>query len=217
MKNLLVILFLCFSFSSLLAQNPVTLKNDGDKAMAAKQYAVALTDYEKALTVWGKKPTDNVMIYAMGTCAYSINDMKKALKYFDMSIAAGYNLDMAYQYKACVMTAQKNNDGYIQTLQEGLTKVPNSKALKASLSKYYDSEGDKHYHAALEILKNAVAQVNAGKLSSSDKAFKTENERARHELNEALKLFNQSLELTPNEESTKKAKSNCQTQLQMLI
>jgi hypothetical protein len=89
--------------------------------------------------------------------------------------------------------------------------------MKVSLSKYYDSEGDKLYHTALEILKNAVAQVNAGKLSSSDNAFKPENEKARHELNDAIKLFNQSLELTPNEESTKKAKSNCQTQLQMLI
>jgi tetratricopeptide (TPR) repeat protein len=217
MKNMLVVLFLCFSFSSLHAQNPVTLKSDGDKALAAKQYAVALVDYEKALTVWGKRPTDNAMIYAMGTCSYSINDMKKAMKYFDMSIAAGFNLDMAYQYKACVMTAQKNNDGYVQTLKEGLNKVPNSKAMKVSLSKYYDSEGDKLYHTALEILKNAVAQVNAGKLSSSDNAFKSENEKARHELNDAIKLFNQSLELTPNEESTKKAKSNCQTQLQMLI
>ncbi|MEI6276725.1 MAG: hypothetical protein WCP08_12085 [Prolixibacteraceae bacterium] len=217
MKNMIVVLLLCFSFSALNAQNPVTLKSAGDKALAAKQYAVALTNYEKALAVWGKKPIDNAMIYTMGTCAYSANDMKKSLKYFDMSIAAGYNLDMAYQYRACVMQAQKDSDGYLQTLKDGLVKVPNSKALKGSLSKVYDTEGDKHYHLALDILKNAVAQVNAGKITSADKAFKAENERARRELNEAIKWLNMSLELTPNDENTKKAKGNCQTQLQMLI
>lgn len=217
MKRLAVVLLVSLSYSLLFAQNAETLRNDGNKAMAAKQYAVALANYEKALTAWGNKPADNAMIYAMGTCAYSINDMKKSLKYFDMSIAAGYNLDMAYQYRACIMTAQKNNEGYVQTLKDGLAKVPNSKAMKESLSKYYDSEGDKHYKAALDILKNAVAQVNAGRISASDKAFKSENEKARKELNEAIKWLNLGLELIPADEHMKKAKSNCQSQLQILI
>lgn len=217
MKRLVFVLLVCICSSTLFAQKAETFRNEGNKAMAAKQYAVALANYEKALAAWGNKPADNAMIYAMGTCAYSINDMKKSLTYFDMSIAAGYNLDMAYQYRACVMTAQKNNEGYLQTLKDGLAKVPNSKALKESLSKYYDSEGDTHYKAALEILKNAVAQVNAGKYSSTDKAFKLENEKARKELNEAIKHLNQGLELVPADEHMKKAKSNCQTQLQMLI
>lgn len=217
MKRLVFVLLVFFSSTTLFSQNAETFRNEGNKAMAAKQYAVALTNYEKALATWGNKPADNAMIYAMGTCAYSANDMQKSLKYFDMAIAAGYNLDMAYQYRACVMTAQKNNEGYVQTLKEGLVKVPNSKALKESLAKYYDTEGDKHYKAAVDILKNAVAQVNAGKMSSTDKAFKTENEKARKELNESIKWLNQGLELLPADEHMKKAKGNCQTQLQMLI
>jgi tetratricopeptide (TPR) repeat protein len=217
MKRLALVLLVSLSFSLLFAQNAETFRNDGNKAMAAKQYAVALANYEKALAAWGNKPADNAMIYAMGACAYSINDMKKSLIYFDRSIAAGYNLDMAYQYKGCIMTAQKNTEGYLQTLKEGVAKVPNSKALKESLSKYYDAEGDKHYKVALDILKNAVAQVNAGKISSTDKAFKEENEKARKELNEAIKWLNLGLELVPADEHMKKAKGNCQTQLQMLI
>jgi hypothetical protein len=37
------------------------------------------------------------MIFSMGACAYRVNDMKKSLKYIDMSIAARHDLDMAYQ------------------------------------------------------------------------------------------------------------------------
>lgn len=217
MKRLVLVFLMCFCFSFLYAQTAAILKGEGDKALGTKQYAVALAKYEKALTVWGSKPADNVMIYAMGTCAYSLNDMKKSLKYFDMAIAAGYNLDMAYQYRGCIMTAQNNTEGYVQTLKEGLAKVPNSKALKASLAKYYDSEGDKHYHLALDILKKATSQVNSGKITSSDPTFRVENEKARKELNEAIKWLNMSLELAPGEEHTKKSKSNCQSQLQMLI
>jgi tetratricopeptide (TPR) repeat protein len=233
MKRFVVVLLLCFAFTTLYSQKEPTkkeqkaqqvtalqisaLKNEGNKAFAIKDYKTALAKYESAMAIWGNQPADYAMIYSMGTCAYSLNDMPKALKYFDMSIAAGQNLDMAYQYKGCVMQARKDTVGYVKTLKEGLAKVPKSIALKSSLSKYYDGEGDKHYHKAIEILKYATGQVNAGKYSSSDKAFKAENERARKELNDALKLYNTGLELTPNEDHIKKAKNNCVTQLQMLI
>lgn len=217
MKRLAVVLFLCFSFSLLYSQNAVTLKNEGNKAMTDKQYAKALVLYENALNVWGNRPMDNAMIFAMGACAYRINDMKKSLKYIDMSIAAGYSLDMAYQYKACIMKAQNNTDGYFKTVKEGMAKVPDSKALKEALAKCYFTEGDNHYHAACDILKKAVDQVNAGKLSTSDKVFKEQNDKARLDLNEALKNLNMSLELNPNDENAKKVKANCQNQLKMLI
>ena len=233
MKRFAVVLLLCFAFTTLYSQKEPSkkeqkaqqvkalqvsaLKNEGNKALAIKDYKTALAKYESAMAIWGNLPADYAMIYSMGTCAYSLNDMPKALKYFDMCIAAGQNLDMAYQYKGCVMQARKDTVGYVKTLKEGLAKVPKSIALKSSLSKNYDAEGDKHYHKAIEILKYATGQVKAGKYASSDQAFKAENERARKELNEALKLYNTSLELTPNEEHIKKAKSNCVTQLQMLI
>jgi pilus assembly protein Flp/PilA len=233
MKRFVVVLLLCFAFTTLYSQKEPskkeqkaqqvtalqisTLKNDGDKALAIKDYKTALAKFERAMAIWGNQPADYAMIYSMGTCAYNLNDMPKALKYFDMCIAAGQNLDMAYQYKGCVMQARKDTVGYVRTLKDGLAKVPKSTALKSSLSKYYDAEGDKHYHKGVDILKYATGQVKAGKYTSSDNAFKAENERARKELNEALKLYNTSLELTPNEEHIKKAKSNCVTQLQMLI
>ncbi len=179
MKRLILFLLVCFSFCSLHAQSAAKLKAEGDKALAAKQYTIAMDKYEKALSVYGKKPADRSMIYSMGKCAYSLNDMSKSLKYFDMSIAAGYKLNMAYQYRGNIMTAHKDSLGYIKTLKEGLVKVSNSKALKALLFKYYDSEGDIHYHKAFDILKNAVVEINAGKYSATDNAFKIENDKAR--------------------------------------
>jgi len=217
MKRFAVVLFVCFSFSSLYSQDAVTLKNEGNKAMSAQQWAVALAKYEKALTVWGKGPTDQAMIFSMGACAYRVNDMKKSLKYIDMSIAAGHNLDMAYQYRLCIMKAQNNNDEYVKTLKEGLVKVPNSKVMKETLAKYYFTEGDKHYHEALEIMKTAVAQVKAGKYPASDKAFKDQNDKARMYFKEAMKYMNMSLELNPNDDKAKTVKTNCQNQLNMLI
>jgi len=217
MKKLTVVLLVCFSVSSMYAQNVVSLKNEGDKAMGAKQYVIALTKYEKALAVWGKKPVDNAMIFSMGECAYRVNDMKKSLMYIDQSIIAGYNLDMDYQYRACIMKAQKNTEGYLKTLKEGLVKVPGSKALKETLSKYYFDEGDKHYHEACDIMKKASEQMKGGKFSSSDKAFKVQNDKAKLDFNEALKYLNMALGLTPNDEHAKKVKSNCTNQLQMLI
>jgi len=217
MKRLVGLLILCFSFSFLYAQKAETLKSEGDKAYNGKQYALALTKYEKALTVWGSKPTDNAMIFAMGACAYNVKDMKKSQKYIDMTIAAGYNLDMAYQYKACIMQAENNPEGYVKTLNEGLAKVPNSKSMKESLAKHYFEEGDKHYHAGKDILKKATDLVNAKKLSANDKAYKDENTKARTEFNEAIKFMDMSLKVNPDYENAKIIKNNCQSQVKMLL
>jgi len=217
MKRLVVIFFICFSFSCLYSQNAVSLKNEGNKALGAQQYGIALLKFEGALKVWGNKPPDNAMIFSMGTCAYRLNDMKKSLKYIDMTIAAGYNLDMAYQYRACIMKAQNNTEGYFSTLREGLAKVPASKSLKESLAKYYYSEGSSHYHKGSDILKSTNEKLHAGKYMSTDKALKEDNARARDEFNQAIKLMQLSLELVPNDENARTIIGNCQVKLKAMI
>lgn len=217
MKRLAFVLFFCLIFSTLYSQKPTILKADGDKALKAKNYALALQNYEKALAVWGNNPTDYVMIYAMGTCSYSVNDMNKAQKYFDMCIAANSNVDMAYQYKACVMKAKNDDAGYLSTLKEGITKVPNSKALKETLGKYYFAEGNKHYKEAMDLMKSAANQVKSGKISATDKAFKDLNDKARLDYKEALKWMEMSLGVNPSDENAKTVKNSCVNQLQMLI
>ena len=217
MKRLVVIVMICFCFSCLYSQNAVSLKNEGNKALSAQQYGIALLKFEGALKVWGNKPADNAMIFSMGNCAYRLNDMKKSLKYIDMAIAAGYNLDMSYQYRACIMKAQNNSDGYCTTLKEGLAKVPASKSMKESLAKYYYSEGSNHYHKGSDILKNTNEKLHAGKYTSTDKALKEENAKAREEFNQALKLMQLSLELAPNDENAKTIIGNCQVKLKAMI
>jgi hypothetical protein len=66
-------------------------------------------------------------------------------------------------------------------------------------------------------MKNAIAQVKAGKYAASDKAFKDQNDKARLDFKEAMKFMNMSLELNPNDENTKTVKTNCQNQINMLI
>lgn len=219
MKRLTFILILCIAFSSVYAQKekPEALLYDGNKAFSSKQYALALSKYEKALTVWGNKPADNAMIYNMGVCAYQVRDMKKSQKYIDMTLAAGYNLDMAYQYKACIMQAQNNQEGYVNVLKEGLVKVPASKAMKESLAKHYYEEGDKHYHAAKDMVAKTSDLIKAGKLKSTDQAYKDENQKAKAEFNEAIKLMDLALKVNPDYENARIIKKNSQNQLNILF
>ncbi len=233
MKRFFVVLFLCFAFTLLNAQKEPTrkaqkaqkvqamqtsaAKNEGNKALAMKDYKTALAKFESVLAATSGQPADYAMIYSMGTCAYNLNDMPKSLKYFEMCLAAGQNTDMAYQYKACIMKAQKNNADYLKVLKEGLAKVPNSSGLKGMLGTYYCEEGDKCYHKALETMKSASAMVKSGKVSSADKAFKELNDRARIDFKECLKWVDMSLQMNPNDVNAKNLKKNCSTQLQMLI
>jgi hypothetical protein len=124
---------------------------------------------------------------------------------------------MSYQYRACIMKAQNNNEEYFKTLKDGLAKVPASKPLKEMLAKYYFTEGDKRYHTGKEILKNAAEQVNAGKYSVSDPAFMEQNNKAKVEFNEALKLLNMSLELNPADKNAEIVKKNTINQLSVLL
>jgi tetratricopeptide (TPR) repeat protein len=230
MKRLLIVLLLCFAITAsysqkalsqkdqkVLALQVTALKNEANKALAIKDYKTALAKFENVQSISGSQSADNVMVYTMGTCAYSLNDMPKALKYFDACIAAGHNLDMAFQYKACVMKAQKNDEGYIKTLKEGLAKVPTSKSMKATLGKYYFEEGDKFYHKGMDCMKNVSDMVKAGKASSADKSFKELNEKARQNFKECIKWMDMSLEANPTEENSRIIKKNCATQLQTLI
>ncbi|MCE1199285.1 MAG: hypothetical protein LWW85_09990 [Marinilabiliales bacterium] len=217
MKRLAVLLLLCFSFEMLMAQDALLLRDQGNKALASKQYALALAKYEKAFTVWGKRAADPAMIFSAGTSAYMVKDMKKSLKYIDQAIGAGYNLDMAYQYRACIMKANNDSAGYLKTLKEGWTKVPNSRALKETLAKHYVSLGDQLYRAGNEAARKVAEQMKSGKYSLSDKNFQSLNAKAKSALNEAIQWLNQGLELNPADEKAKTLKTSCENQLKNLI
>jgi hypothetical protein len=50
MKKVALILFVCFSFGILSAQESIKLQNAGNDALKAKDYATALGNYEKAIS-----------------------------------------------------------------------------------------------------------------------------------------------------------------------
>ena len=51
MKKIVLILFVCLGFGSLSAQESIKLQNAGNDALNAKDYATALSNYEKAMAV----------------------------------------------------------------------------------------------------------------------------------------------------------------------
>ncbi len=96
MKRFAVVLFVCFSFTSLYSQDAIVLKNEGNKAMAAQQWAVALAKYEKALTVWGKRPTDQAFKDQNDKARM---DFKEAMKFMNMSLELNPNDEKAKTVK----------------------------------------------------------------------------------------------------------------------
>jgi tetratricopeptide (TPR) repeat protein len=216
MKRLILISIFCFALTSVFAQEAVELKNAGNEALKTKDYAKALENYEKAFAVWGDQPQDFPTIYNAGVCAFNLKDYPKSFKYFDQAIAGNYKVEMAYRYKATGYKAQNNTEAYLATLNEGIAKSPENSQLKDMLAKYYQVEGTANYNSAAAILKAAADKVAAGKMKTTDPAYKAETDKAKKEFNEAIELINKALEIKPADETSKKIKSACEQNIKAL-
>ncbi len=216
MKKLITIFIFCFSLTAVFAQESVELKNAGNEALKTKDYAKALENYEKAIAAWGDQPQDFPMIYNSAVCAYSLKDYAKAAKYFDQAIAGNYKVETAYVYKATMSKAENKTDLYLSILNEGIAKSQENSKLKDMLSKYYQVEGTSNYNDAAKILKAAADKVTAGKMKTTDDAYKAEVEKAKKEFSAAIEMINKSLEVNPNDENAKKIKAACEQSLKAL-
>lgn len=217
MKKLIFIFVLCLSFGTLIAQETVTLKNAGNDALKAKDYAKALENYEKAIGAWGTDSMDYAMVYNTAYCAVQLKDYEKANKYFDQSIAGNYKPEESYFYKVMILKMQKNNDEYLKALNEGVVKFPESEKFKTELSKYYLIEGNTHYNNGATILKGAIAKITSKKYKdTNDPAYKAEIEKVKKEFSDAIPSLDKALELNPADANAKAIKAACEKQLKTL-
>ena len=131
MKKIILLLALCFTANNFFAQttDPNQLKNEGNDALNAKNYAVA---FEK---------------YNCGVCADNIKKYKEAADYFDIAIKKNYNLANAYIGKSAAYRDMKNNQEYIATLTEGIKAVPGNATIEKLYAIYYLKEGQKFQQA----------------------------------------------------------------------
>jgi tetratricopeptide (TPR) repeat protein len=213
MKRTLLVFALCLSFGTLFAQSAVDLKNAGNAAMEAKDYKKALGNYEKAMASWGSEPKNFAMISNAGACAYKLKDYPKAIKYFDQVIEGSSDNESAFIYKALSYKSLKKTDECIKTYEDGITKNPNSEALKDGLFKYCKAESKNHYIAGTNLFKSTIAKVNAQKMKTDDPTYLAETSKAKKEFNTAIELINKSLSINPDDADAKQVKAACEQSL----
>lgn len=147
MKKLFLLLVLCFTANSIFAQTtePMQLKNEGNDALNAKNYALAFTKYSEYLKLTNNQ--DSVVAYNCGVCADKAQKPNEAVTYFDIAIQKGYNIGNAYVGKAGALRDLKKNSEYLTTLQDGMKAAPDNKTIQKLYAIYYLKEGQKFQKA----------------------------------------------------------------------
>jgi len=217
MKKVILVFLLFISFGSLMAQETATLKNAGNDALKAKDYAKALENYEKVMAVTGTAAPDYAMIYNSAVCAIQIKNYEKAAKYFDQTIAGNYKPEDSFFNKAMVLKLQKKNEEYLKVMNEGIAKFPENTKFKADLSKYYLMEGNVQYNNGATLLKSAIDKLKAKKYKDTkDPAYLADIEKVKKLFGDAIPSLDKALALNPEDATAKAMKLNCEKQLKTL-
>ncbi len=187
------------------------LKNEGNAAVQAKDYAKALDLYEKALVKWGDKPVaDTSMIYNMGYCAISSKNYEKALKYFDQAISLNYKKANAYVYESDIFKAQKKDAESLKALESAYAVAPDNALVKGKLAGYYVKEAYSLYGKGSAILTKANNEVTAGKLKTTDEAYKKAFQNAKDAYTKVIPLAEKALGFEPKNATAKQLKEACE-------
>lgn len=213
MKRLFLVIAFCFGMTAGFAQDAVDaiqLKNDGNEALRGKNYKKALELFEKSIANWPEdEEEDKAMIYNAGFCAYKIKDYTKAVKFFDQSIDSNYKVSTAYLYKADSQRKSGDKDGYVETLEAGIAANPNDSKMKSMLSTHFLKAGNAFYKKGANILKQAAADVSAGKYTTADEQYQQATTEAKDEFKKALPYFERALKIEPNDATAKQLKEAC--------
>ncbi len=217
MKRITLILFLGLGFVTLFAQESVKLQNAGNDALKAKDYAGALSNYEKAMAVWGNAPKDSVMFYNCAICAFQVKDFDKAIKFFDLAAASKYKTEDALFNKIIIYKIQKNTEAYTKALSDGFAQYPENAKFKGEVAKNYLMEGVGHYNGGNALLKGAIDKVNTKKFKdATDPGYKAEIAKAKKEFSDAVVSFDKSIGLNPADAKAAELKAACEKQIKAL-
>lgn len=159
MKKIIFLLALCLSVGNLFAQDAADkLRDEGDAALKAKDYATVLTKYGEYLKQTNYQ--DTARIYNCGFAANQAKKYAEAAKYFDMCVKNNYNVDDAYVGEAMAYRNLNKTEDFLATVEDGFKVVkegPNRVNLEKLLYGY--------------CMKAGQAAQKAGKLEEADKMF----------------------------------------------
>lgn len=233
MKKIVLLLALCLCIGNLFAQDADKLRDEGDAALKAKDYAGALTKYGEFLKMTDYK--DTVRIFNSGFCATQAKNYAEAIKYFDMSIANNYNTDDSYVGKAQAYKNLNKNAEFMATIEKGLEAFPGNENMEKLLyvqcikqgqaaqkaNKMSEAEelykevllvsnktykGNALYSLGVMFYNNGAKILQAATpLATSDPdKYKTEKEKADTDLKKAKEYLTQALSINPNDANSKK-------------
>jgi tetratricopeptide (TPR) repeat protein len=214
MRKLFFVVLMSFVVSVVSAQAPektfADLKNEGNAANKAKDYAKALELYEQAMVLWGDKPiVDTSMIYNMGLWAKSTKNYEKAIKYFDQSISMNYKKVNSLVNESDVYSLMKKNAESLKALETALSIAPEDAKVKSKLASYYVKEANVFYSKASEIMTKVNGQITAGKLKTIEEQKQAEKP-AVDEFKKALPLIEKALGYDANNGTAKQLKAACE-------
>lgn len=153
MKNIITLLFVSLLFSTIYAQETATdFKNDGMWKHKVKNYAGALSSYNKSIELSEENP-DPDTYYRAALCAYQNTEYELAVEYFDEVIKRKYKKAIPYKLKAKTYEKLEDFDNLKTTLKAGIESYPeNSIDLKKMLGLAYFDRGE--YDKAIVLLED---------------------------------------------------------------
>lgn len=233
MKKIVLLLAFCLSMGNLFAQDADKLRDEGDAALKAKDYAGAFTKYSEYLKMTDYQ--DTVRIFNCGFCADQIDNHAEAARFFDLSIKNKYNEDDAYVGKAKAYREMNKAAEFTATVEEGLKAFPKNQNLEKMLYVYCIKSGQaaqkakkldqaEDLYEEVLVVSNAKYKENAlyslgamyynsgattlqtvTPLATSDPdKYKTEKAKADAELKKAKGYLDQALAINPQNANAKK-------------
>ncbi len=127
-------------------EEAANLKNAGNAAYKAKNYAEAFTKWEQYLKLVEYK--DDACVFNTAVMANKLKKYAEAEKYFDMSIKNNYKPASSYLGKANAQEDLKKYPDMLATLEAGIKACPGqSSNLEKKYALYYMKEGQKYQKA----------------------------------------------------------------------
>ena len=209
MRKIIVLVALCLAVGNVFAQDADKLRDEGDAALNAKDYATALTKYGEYLKLNEYK--DTVRIYNAGFAANQAKNYAEAAKYFDMSIKYNYNVDDAYVGEAMAYRNLNNTEEFLKTASEGLKAIPADNKNRANLEKLIYAYCIKQGQAA-QKKGDLAGYGNGAKIlqaatpiaTTDPDKYNAEKAKANEDFKKAKDYLTKALEVNPNDANSKK-------------
>ena len=211
MKKIVLLVALCLCVGNLFAQDADKLRDEGDAALKAKDYATVVTKYGEYLKQNNYQDTARIF-----NCGYAANQAKnyaEAAKYFDMAVKMNYNVDDSYVGEAMAYRNLNKTEEFLTTVKQ--RQAAQKKGDLAGAEKMYKevlAVSNKDYQSNAYYSLGAMLYGNGAKIlqaatpiaTSEPDKYNAEKAKADKDFKQAKEYLTKAVELDPKDENSKK-------------